>query len=551
MVARGGNGSYDGGDYPAGGRGYGDTSYYDSAVGFGLHAALYGDGTTQGGGSTEPQVGAIEFSNLQWDDTKTTASVTVSKTTSDTLELQYKVNDDEWKTVDSGYKITNLKDGDVVTACLYDGTTRGYYATLNVQVPDITAPTIEISAEITEPDTSNSTEPTLPSGASKISGTDLSTGLVMKDSKNNEWVWVEVPKTIYITAQSDTDYDAIYNDMKLYTTTGTKKINAKVSITDDKSGVSISKCKYVINTSSYNLGTSEENYTGGTFINTEQTIEYMPTKEGTYYLHALVTDNAGNVDEKILEIGTIEHEFSDDRYEDTYVIGNGNFADETEYNNEKNRMLKSVYDNGGFWISRYEIGTFDAAESVARNTTNVTTPVSQQNAYPIVNKSQPQSQQIVRKMNSQANLLFGVQWDLTLRFLQEKGGLSVSEITNDSTSWGNYNSASFTINRGQYQTSWSSISWINATNVSKPSNNSWKLTTGAADRNRKMNIYDLAGNVWEWTLEGYKVSSSDPSVVINRGGNEINYGDYNSAGSRGTDYAVRYDDYIGLRAALY
>lgn len=27
------------------------------------------------------------------------------------------------------------------------------------------------------------------------------------------------------------------------------------------------------------------------------------------------------------------------------------------------------------------------------------------------------------------------------------------------------------------------------------------LTTGASDTCKKMNIYDLAGNVWEWTLE--------------------------------------------------
>ncbi len=61
---------------------------------------------------------------------------------------------------------------------------------------------------------------------------------------------------------------------------------------------------------------------------------------------------------------TYTADYSDNNYTDAYVSGSGNFASETEYNNEKNRMLKSVYNNGGFWISRYEIGTDNAAEAV-------------------------------------------------------------------------------------------------------------------------------------------------------------------------------------------
>ena len=89
----------------------------------------------QGGGSTEHQTGAIEYGDLQWDDSYSAASVTVSKTGSNTLELQYRTNTGEWQTVDSGYTITGLKDGDIVTACLFDGSSRGYYTTLNVVAP--------------------------------------------------------------------------------------------------------------------------------------------------------------------------------------------------------------------------------------------------------------------------------------------------------------------------------------------------------------------------------------------------------------------------------
>ena len=34
------------------------------------------------------------------------------------------------------------------------------------------------------------------------------------------------------------------------------------------------------------------------------------------------------------------------------------FENSTEYNNWKNVMLKSIYNNGGFYIGKYEVGTF-------------------------------------------------------------------------------------------------------------------------------------------------------------------------------------------------
>ena len=46
-------------------------------------------------------------------------------------------------------------------------------------------------------------------------------------------------------------------------------------------------------------------------------------------------------------------------YSDTYVADTDNvgwFADATAYNNLKNSMLKSVYENGGFYVGRYEAG---------------------------------------------------------------------------------------------------------------------------------------------------------------------------------------------------
>ena len=59
----------------------------------------------------------------------------------------------------------------------------------------------------------------------QVDGTDLNTGLVIKDSLNNEYVWVEVPRTtsvyptagLNITEFTDNEYNAIENDLHTYT----------------------------------------------------------------------------------------------------------------------------------------------------------------------------------------------------------------------------------------------------------------------------------------------------------------------------------------------
>ena len=42
------------------------------------------------------------------------------------------------------------------------------------------------------------------------------------------------------------------------------------------------------------------------------------------------------------------------------------------------------------------------------------------------------------------------------------------------------------------------------------------VTTGTSEENKVMNIYDIAGNVWEWTLE--KASNTDNPCASRGGG---------------------------------
>ena len=77
-------------------------------------------------------------------------------------------------------------------------------------------------------------------------------------------------------------------------------------------------------------------------------------------------------------------------YSDTYVADDksvGWFADETAYNNLKNSMLKSVYENGGFYVGRYEAGIGTNRTSIESQVNGkypvpTTAPVSKADAYP-------------------------------------------------------------------------------------------------------------------------------------------------------------------------
>ena len=112
--------------------------------------------------------------------------------------------------------------------------------------------------------------------------------------------------------------------------------------------------------------------------------------------------------------------------------------------------------------------------------------------------------------------MFGIQWDLVLAYLESKG-ISVADLNEDSGSWGNYINIAFDITRGKYSTDHgANYTTVNGT-YPKPESRVL-LTTGATKRNSKMNIYDLAGNVCEWTLESY-----DTYDRVNRGRQLLQY----------------------------
>ena len=335
--------------------------------------------------------------------------------------------------------------------------------------------------------------------------TSVDTGLVIQDASGNEYVWVVVPRTIAVykttglgkTTFTDADYTSIENDLKEYTKT----------------------------------------YRGST------------------------------------------------SYSDTYTADDKNvgwFADATAYNNLKNSMLKSVYENGGFYVGRYEAGIDTTTgtnrtsntdkNSDGKYTMPSTVPVTKADAYPYTYVTRTQAQNLASKVNAGTktiSLMFGVQWDLVLAFMSKDttkvNQENLKELISDSTTIGNYYNSTFQLSQtGQYavysnyslSSTWnpstkSTTNFVDSSRnkIAQSSNrNGILVTTGTSETNKVMNIYDIAGNVDEWTLES---PSSDINQCASRGGSYFDTGSNNPAALRVGSDSVLSINRIGFRVSLF
>lgn len=233
------------------------------------------------------------------------------------------------------------------------------------------------------------------------------------------------------------------------------------------------------------------------------------------------------------------------------------FNSNTEYNQHKYTMLKSIYENGGFYIGRYEAGT-NTPRYLGSD--EIVSAKLQRDLYPYNFVTCKQAQEIASDMatgGKMSSLMFGIQWDLVLKYIEEKGSTLAetkeerqTKLKATSSDWGNYEDISFIIDRGKYTLQPTAVgSWTKVeSSYTKPASVAL-LTTGATDRNSVLKIYDLAGNVSEWTLERSSTGKYPQSF---RGG-----GAY--AGS-GSNYPAAYHPYnnsikstyiIGFRPALW
>ena len=142
---------------------------------------------------------------------------------------------------------------------------------------------------------------------------------------------------------------------------------------------------------------------------------------------------------------------------------------------EYQEMVASTERWGGFYCGRYEA-------SQGSDNLPATKRVSEDEPGRIWIQFSPQDATVAcRNLYAdndtvQGFFLWGCNWDTVLQWLVDSGNKTLDQVTRDSTSWGNYSDDSFSPNaRGNY--------------------------TGAYEQAKACNIYDLAGNNWEWTQE--------------------------------------------------
>ncbi len=201
------------------------------------------------------------------------------------------------------------------------------------------------------------------------------------------------------------------------------------------------------------------------------------------------------------------------------------------------KMIESVKKYGGFYIGRYETGNLNQEEAVVQKMNNNLggTGITW---YVIYEKCKNLAG---TKENVETSMIWGSLWDETLQWLiDSEAEITTGEkmtyglIARNSTNWGNYKSATF--------------EYINANGVTTTKNidSSAKIPTGSTEYTKANNIYDMAGNVYEWTLEA--LSTTYRGL---RGGRYGLTGIGAPADHRHGGSPTGFNSYYGCRAALY
>ena len=192
------------------------------------------------------------------------------------------------------------------------------------------------------------------------------------------------------------------------------------------------------------------------------------------------------------------------------------------------KMYESVKNNGGFYIGRYETGKDTNGEIVCKKNVEVYRSIRWGNS---MTDDTGGVVEIARKFSENNNystvtstLCYGVQWDATLNFI-DPNYITNAEIGHpicekesylvDSTNKGNYTGE-----------------------IAK---------TGSSSQYKQKNVYDMAGNLWEWTMECCGMAKN--RVV--RGGSCKRNGIECPSSSVASKSPNIDDDYFGFRICLF
>ena len=202
----------------------------------------------------------------------------------------------------------------------------------------------------------------------------------------------------------------------------------------------------------------------------------------------------------------------DDMYEST--------ADGIANTTEVEKMYKSIKDNNEFYIGRYEAGK-DEENVITKKGVEVYNKIKWGNSISdetegAIEKSRNFSSQR-GYTNVTSTLTYGVQWDAVMRWICTDE--SLEKYLTNSEGKGNY---------------------LDNDDTNNPAK------TGSDVSYQIKHIYDLAGNLSEWTME---IDSGLYPVL--RGGCYKDEGDKNTCSGRGSNLPVTISEVYGFRIALF
>ena len=218
----------------------------------------------------------------------------------------------------------------------------------------------------------------------------------------------------------------------------------------------------------------------------------------------------------------------------------------------------------GFYVARYEAGIPENAtgiyansdgetyETIEKNTTKYI-PISRKNVQAWSNISQKNAKTISEKMEANSHLIDGNAWDMVCRKI---ASTEKKDLLN-STDWGNYydhdktnySKLNILFAVHMYNNGWEIADKYQKGTPTVPEEKFLELATGVSEDTKAYNIYDIAGNMWEWTTE---TTNSENGDAVLRGGYFGSLGsEYPAVSADGHNSVEFCNIHFGFRTVLY